>query len=457
MKRSVASRTSLPGGACTTPEFSPLAEDGRIMECSSQQKRSLAFDSLSMQAPLVTVVTPSYNQGQFIRATIESILSQDYPRIEYIIMDGGSTDETASVVKDYASRLTFISEKDRGQSHAINKGFLMARGSILGWLNSDDLYLPGCIRTAVAAFHRNPAAGAVYGEGYLIDHSGKTTSRFPCTEAFDLWKLTYLSDYILQQTLFFGKDVLDDVGYLDEDLHYTMDWDLLIRIGMKYHLQYIPEFMGCLREYPEAKSFAGGKRRIRELHDMLRRHTHMRIPPGSIIYGLDTYHRIWCERIERFFTPKLKPASSKLQAAIRMAAELIIGHTVAYSQGLSPDRWTSRRLHYMLPPGGGSLVIEGLVPGLQRLDGQRLQIRANGQWLGSFALPFGDFQLAVPVPPELQGQLLRLEVTASRWWMPGRFTLRGDRRRLSYQLKSLQWAQPTERTESIGRPALAGH
>ena len=95
-----------------------------------------------MQDPLVTIVTPSYNQGNFIRATIESVLSQNYPHVQYIIMDGGSTDETASVVKDYASRLTFISEKDRGQSHAINKGFRMAQGSILAWLNSDDLYLP---------------------------------------------------------------------------------------------------------------------------------------------------------------------------------------------------------------------------------------------------------------------------------------------------------------------------
>src|SRR5690349_15995087 len=111
-----------------------------------------------MQEPLVTVVTPSYNQGQFIRATIESVLSQDYPHVEYIIMDGGSTDETAAVVKDYASRLTFISEKDRGQSHAINKGFARARGKVLSWLNSDDLYLPGAIRTAVDGFARNPQA-----------------------------------------------------------------------------------------------------------------------------------------------------------------------------------------------------------------------------------------------------------------------------------------------------------
>src|SRR5258708_32568597 len=103
----------------------------------------------------VSIITPSFNQGKFIRATIESVLNQDYPNVEYIIMDGGSTDETAAVVRDYASRLTFISENDRGQSHAINKGFRMARGSILAWLNSDDLYLPGCIRAAVAAFQRH--------------------------------------------------------------------------------------------------------------------------------------------------------------------------------------------------------------------------------------------------------------------------------------------------------------
>src|SRR4051794_8626300 len=103
----------------------------------------------SQPQPVVTVVTPSYNQGSFIRATIESVLRQDYPHIEYIVMDGGSTDETASVVKDYASRLKFISERDRGQSHAINKGFRTAKGDILAWLNSDDLFLPGAVEAAV--------------------------------------------------------------------------------------------------------------------------------------------------------------------------------------------------------------------------------------------------------------------------------------------------------------------
>jgi glycosyltransferase involved in cell wall biosynthesis len=393
-----------------------------------------------MEGPLVTVVTPSYNHGHFIRATIESVLSQDYPHVEYIIMDGGSTDETASVVKDYASRVTFISEKDRGQSHAINKGFQMARGAILAWLNSDDLYLPGAIRKAVGAFQRNPAAGAVYGEGYLIDRTGQTSSRFPHSEAFNLWKLVYLSDYILQQTVYFRKDVLEEIGLLDEDLHYTMDWDVLIRIGMKYPLEFIPEYMGCLREYPEAKSFAGGTPRIREIRDLLRRHTGMRIPHGYVVYGLDTYHRIWCERIARLFTPRLESVSAMAQYVIRCGAGFLIGHTIRESQGLYSDRWASRRLRYMLPPGGEGLVIEGSVPKLDALRAQKMYINANGQQLGQFRLPFGDFRLTVALPPALQGQLLHLTIKTSQWFAPGRFTLRGDRRRLAYKLKSIRWA-----------------
>ena len=408
-----------------------------------------------MPKPLVTVVTPSYNQGHFIRATIESVLSQDYPEVEYIIMDGGSTDATASVAKDYASRLTFISEKDRGQSHAINKGFQMAKGTILAWLNSDDLYLPGSTRTAVEAFSRNPDAGAVYGEGYLIDYSGENSKRFPCTETFNLWKLAHLSDYILQQTVYFRRAVLDEVGLLDEDLHYTMDWDLLIRIGMKYRLEHVPEYMGCLREYPEAKSFAGGKRRIRELGSMLQRHTGMRIPPGYVVYGLDTYHQIWCEQVERLFTPGLKPVSTKVQSAIRLCAGLIIGRTIRKSQGLYADGWAGPRLLYMLPPGSGPILIEGSVPNWRHLHGQKLGVTGNGRFLGEFAAPFGDFQFTVPLPSEFDGKLLHLQIEASRSFMPGSFTLRGDRRRLAYLLKSIRFANMSPQTRELALPAGA--
>ncbi|HYR89118.1 MAG TPA: glycosyltransferase family 2 protein [Terriglobia bacterium] len=393
--------------------------------------------------PLFSVVTPSYNQGPFIRATIESVLSQDYPNVEYIIMDGGSTDETSCVVKDYASRLTFISEKDRGQAHAINKGFRMARGRFLSWLNSDDLYLPGMIRAAIEGFQKSPRAGAVYGEGYLIDQTGRVSSRFPFTEPFNLWKLVHLSDYILQQTVAFRKEVLDDVGYLDEDLHYVLDWDLLIRIGMKYPLEYIPVYMGCLREYAEAKTFAGGARRIREMRRMLRRHTGRLLPAGYVVYGLDTHHRLWCDSIDHHL-PTFKPVANLLKSTIRSAALWLIGRTIRDAQGLYSDGWASRSLHYMLPPGGGSLVLQGQLPDWDSLRGQNLRISANGRLLGSFDLASGAFHFNAKLPESLQNSALALKIVANRWIRPI-----GDRRCLAYKLDSIRLAVGSDLEETV--------
>ena len=127
----------------------------------------------------MTIVTPSYNQGKFIRATIESVRAQDYPAIEYIVIDGGSTDETAAIAGEYGTRLTFISERDRGQSHAINKGFRMARGEIVSWLNFRQSIFPGAVRLAVTHLTQNPQLGAVYGQGYTIDSDGNVIGRFP--------------------------------------------------------------------------------------------------------------------------------------------------------------------------------------------------------------------------------------------------------------------------------------
>ena len=406
-----------------------------------------------MRNPLVSIVTPSYNQGRFIRATIESVLGQDYPNLEYIVMDGGSCDETAAVVRDYASRLTFVSEKDCGQSHAINKGFRIARGSILFWLNSDDVILPGAVRAAVDEFARNPAAGAVYGDGYLMDKDGAVTSRFTATEPFNLWKLVYLSDYILQQTLYIRREVLDHIGDLDENLHFTMDWDLLIRIGLRYPLSYIPRPMGCLREYPEAKSFSGGRSRIREMRQMLRRHTGMRMPPAIVTYGLNTYQQIWRADIVRFLGSRLKPLSGALQFLVRSSAGLVIGATHYYSQGLYPDGWAAPALRFMLPPGSGPLAIEGHVPAESRwLRGQTLRIVVNGQALESRRSVAGDFCLKFDLPAGLQDQLLNITVNASRWILPRMLGIRGDFRRLAFQFKSIRHDPTVQNTFSPEPP-----
>src|SRR5581483_7129891 len=172
----------------------------------------------------------------------------------------------------------------------------------------------------------------------------------------------------------------------------------------------IPEYMGCLREYADAKSFAGGRRRAREIRDMLQRHTGRRISPGYIVYGLDTYQKIWCDRIEEM-CGRFRPLARTLQMGVRFAAGTVIGHTIRDSQGLYSDGWAARVLRYMLPCGAGTFLIEGALPPRSALAGQSLRIEANGRSLGVVEVPEGEFQIPVEIPAEMQEQALNLTIT----------------------------------------------
>jgi len=189
--------------------------------------------------PLVSIVTPSYNQGRFIRETIESVLSQDYPHTEYMVIDGGSTDTTVAVLRGYGQRFFWTSEPDRGQAHAVNKGWMMARGEVWGWLNSDDLYLPGAVGNAVDYLVSHPDVGMVYGEAYHVSEEGIIIERYP-TEPFDASRLGDTC-YICQPTVFIRRTVVEDVGFLDESLNYCIDYDLWIRIAKRYRIGYVRE------------------------------------------------------------------------------------------------------------------------------------------------------------------------------------------------------------------------
>ena len=178
----------------------------------------------------VSIITPSLNQSQFIERTILSVLSQDYPNIEYIVIDGGSTDGTIDILKKYQDCLMWKSEPDKGQSDAINKGFKMATGEILAWLNSDDTYKAGAINTAVEYLVKHPRVDLVYGNGNLIDEQDNLIGEFK-SSTIDLRACLYHGQIcVFQPSVFFRKDVFEKIGALDEKLHITMDIDYWIRI-----------------------------------------------------------------------------------------------------------------------------------------------------------------------------------------------------------------------------------
>ena len=208
------------------------------------------------EQPLVSIVTPSFNQSKFISETIQTVLQQDYLNVEHIVIDGGSTDGTLEILKAFSEndkRFRFISEPDRGQSHAINKGLEMANGEIIGWLNSDDTYLPGAVGKAVEAFKNNPNWGIVYGNAYITDEMNKVIRPYP-TEKVDINSLFH-SCSISQPAAFIRKNLFQALNGVNEDLQFCMDYDLWIRIAKSGNqLGYIEDFLANSRWHQNSKT-----------------------------------------------------------------------------------------------------------------------------------------------------------------------------------------------------------
>jgi glycosyltransferase involved in cell wall biosynthesis len=231
--------------------------------------------------PIVTVVTPSLNQGRFIRETIESVLSQSYPAIEYIVMDGGSTDGTVEILREYGDRVRWVSRPDRGQAQAVNEGWRGSRGAILAYLNSDDTYLPEAVERAVASLCEHPDAVAVYGEGYHVDEGGRVLERYP-TEPFSLLRLEETC-FICQPTVFLRREAVERVGFLDEALQYCMDYDLWIRLARVGSFAFVPIFLATTRLHAETKTLGQSVRVHTEILRMV--HRHFGHVPPTWVYG----------------------------------------------------------------------------------------------------------------------------------------------------------------------------
>ena len=204
--------------------------------------------------PLVSIITPSYNQGYFLPETIQSVLSQDYPNLEYIIVDGGSSDNSMEVIRQYADRLTWwVSERDKGHADALNKGFGRATGVILAWLNSDDTYQPGAIAKAVEYLLAHPDISMVYSDANLIDEQGKYLGRFPARQT-DYARMLNGYVHIPQATTFFWTRLWKQVGPLDLTLKYSFDYDLWVRLAKIAPVVYVPQVWANFRLHEAGKT-----------------------------------------------------------------------------------------------------------------------------------------------------------------------------------------------------------
>ncbi len=270
----------------------------------------------------ISIVTPSLNQGRFIEACIRSVLEQGYPAYEHIIVDGGSRDNTLKILERYP-HLVRISEPDRGQADALNKGFKMAGGDLIGWLNADDLYLPGCFHTVSRFMLEHPDVDIVYGDYRFINENGSVL-QLRKELGFDLFMLKYLHIlYIPTTATFFKRRIFDEGNYLNEDYNYAMDYEFLLRLALKgYTFAHIPAVLADFRWHSQNKSTiaqdeqrAEQERALLELDPFMRRlTTHPGIRKGlrTVFMYLARGKRCWLKATKGYYLTQWRSRAVEL-------------------------------------------------------------------------------------------------------------------------------------------------
>lgn len=228
------------------------------------QDTILALELVFMKLPKISIVTPSFNQAQFIRATIDSVLSQDYPNLEYFVIDGGSTDATVEILKSYGKKIKWVSEKDAGQTDAINKGLRMAKGDILAYLNSDDIYLPGTLMR-VGEYYAKTKADWITGDCLTIDEFGKPSKANGIISLYKRFLMAIYSPLTLriadsmlpQPSTFWSRRAYTMVGEFNEQYHYVMDYDYWLRMAKYYKPHDLKVPLSGFRFQSDSKSQTG--------------------------------------------------------------------------------------------------------------------------------------------------------------------------------------------------------
>lgn len=231
--------------------------------------------------PRISIITPSFNQGQFIERTILSVLSQDISGLEYVVIDGGSTDGTVDILRKYEDRLHWVSEKDNGQTDAVNKGIKTTRGAIIGWLNSDDIYYPGALSSVVSLFEKNPQVDAVYGDADHIDENDGIIEPY-YTEDWDYQRLKEIC-FMCQPAVFLRRRLVEKAGLLDDRLQYCMDYEYWLRIGATVPFVRMPQTLAGSRMYKSNKTLGARVAVHQEINTMLK--SKLGMVPAKWIYA----------------------------------------------------------------------------------------------------------------------------------------------------------------------------
>lgn len=232
------------------------------------------YEKKDKNLPTLTVVTPAYNQADFLRDTIESVLAQDYPNIEYVILDDGSTDDTPNILAEYGDRIVWKSQKNIGQTPTINKGWAMTRGEVITWLNSDDtFYSSTSAGEGMEYLISKPAVGIVFGDSMFTDADGTEIERTRPVVDFAYEKMvTMCENSISQPSAFIRREIVEKVGELDPKFYYFMDWDFWLRAGIYFKIEHTDAIWSTYRLHPESKTVAQSKKAAPELEYMYKKY-----------------------------------------------------------------------------------------------------------------------------------------------------------------------------------------
>lgn len=360
--------------------------------------------------PRVLVVTPSLDQARYLRATVDSVLAQDYPHLDYFVADGGSTDGSVDVLRGYGERVRWVSAPDGGQAAAVADAWAASDADVVAWLNSDDTYLPGAVSRAVRHLEAHPAAGMVYGKAWFVDELGAKVREYP-TRPFDAERLR-TECFVCQPAAFVRRSVFERIGLPDRALRYCMDYDLWIRLSRHFEMSYLEEFLACSRVHEATKS----QRELSAMFDEIVRVTARRYGIAPRNWAVASLIHAAKSRLENGWGWLPRRLRDRLQAAMVQRAE------ARFLGSLYSDHWAgTATLVEVEPDADGRFALRAESPHWPYAEPLEVTVEFEGrELLRRVVTERGVFTLEAEVPlPLADGETkATLLLRASRTFVP---------------------------------------